>query len=36
MIIKSSEFVTSVANTNYYESDLNEVAFVGRSNVGKS
>ena len=36
MIIKSAEFVTSVANTNYYESDLNEVAFVGRSNVGKS
>ena len=36
MIIKSAEFVTSVANTNYYQSDLNEVAFVGRSNVGKS
>ena len=36
MVIKSAEFVTSVANTNYYQSDLNEVAFVGRSNVGKS
>lgn len=36
MIVKSAEFVTSVANKNYYQSDLNEVAFVGRSNVGKS
>ena len=36
MIVKSAEFVTSVANKNYYKSDLNEVAFVGRSNVGKS
>ena len=36
MIIKSAEFVTSVADTNYYKSDYNEVAFVGRSNVGKS
>jgi len=36
MVIKSAEFVTSVANNNYYQSDLNEVAFVGRSNVGKS
>lgn len=36
MIIKSSKFVTSVNNTNYYKSSLNEVAFVGRSNVGKS
>ena len=36
MVIKSAEFVTSVADTNYYQSDLNEVAFVGRSNVGKS
>lgn len=36
MIIKSAEFVTSVNNTNYYKSDLSEVAFVGRSNVGKS
>lgn len=36
MVIKSAEFVTSVANKNYYKSDLNEVAFVGRSNVGKS
>ena len=36
MIVKSAEFVTSVADTNFYKSDLNEVAFVGRSNVGKS
>ena len=36
MIVKSSEFVTSVADTNYYKSDMSEVAFVGRSNVGKS
>ena len=36
MVIKSAEFVTSVADTNYYKSDYNEVAFVGRSNVGKS
>lgn len=36
MVIKSAEFVTSVADKNYYKSDLNEVAFVGRSNVGKS
>jgi len=36
MIVKSSEFITSVADSNYYKSDLSEVAFVGRSNVGKS
>ena len=36
MIVKSAEFVTSVADTNFYKSDFNEVAFVGRSNVGKS
>ena len=36
MIIKSAEFVTSVGNSNFYKSDLSEVAFVGRSNVGKS
>ena len=36
MIIKSSEFITSVNNANFYKSNLNEVAFVGRSNVGKS
>jgi len=36
MVIKSAEFVTSVADTNFYKSDYNEVAFVGRSNVGKS
>ena len=36
MLIKSAEFVKSVADTNYLKSDYNEVAFVGRSNVGKS
>lgn len=36
MKVKQAEFVTSVADKNYYKSDLNEVAFVGRSNVGKS
>ncbi|MBQ3214425.1 MAG: YihA family ribosome biogenesis GTP-binding protein [Clostridia bacterium] len=36
MVIKSAEFVTSVADKNYYKSNFNEVAFVGRSNVGKS
>ena len=36
MQIKSAEFVTSVANFNFYQSNLSEVAFAGRSNVGKS
>lgn len=36
MIIKSAEFITSVADTKFYKSDYKEVAFVGRSNVGKS
>jgi GTP-binding protein len=37
MIIKRCDFVTSAAqNGQYPESDLPEVAFVGRSNVGKS
>ncbi len=36
MQIKQAEFVTSVANTNFYKSDYPEVALVGRSNVGKS
>lgn len=36
MIVKSAKFLTSVADTNYYKSNFNEVAFVGRSNVGKS
>ena len=36
MVVKTAEFVTSVADNNYYKSELNEVAFVGRSNVGKS
>lgn len=36
MQIKQAEFVTSVANTNFYESNYPEVALVGRSNVGKS
>lgn len=34
--IKKAVFVKSVADTNFLESDYNEVAFVGRSNVGKS
>jgi GTP-binding protein len=37
MIIKRCDFVTSAAQHGQYpESDLPEVAFVGRSNVGKS
>ncbi|OGO77611.1 MAG: YihA family ribosome biogenesis GTP-binding protein [Clostridiales bacterium GWB2_37_7] len=37
MIIKRCDFVTSAAQYGQYpESDLPEVAFVGRSNVGKS
>ncbi len=36
MQIKSVEFVKSVADKNYLVSEYNEVAFVGRSNVGKS
>ncbi len=37
MIIKSSEFITSaVKPTQYPQADLPEVAFAGRSNVGKS
>ncbi len=37
MIIKNSEFVTSaVKSSGYPESDLPEIAFAGRSNVGKS
>ena len=37
MIIKSAEFVKSVSNFNdIYKSDYKEIAFVGRSNVGKS
>jgi GTP-binding protein len=37
MIIKKCEFVTSAAKLGQYpESDLPEVSFVGRSNVGKS
>lgn len=37
MIIKTAEFVKSVSNFNdIYKSDFKEVAFVGRSNVGKS
>lgn len=36
-MIKSAEFVTSVANyKKLYESNFPEIAFVGRSNVGKS
>ena len=37
MIIKKSEFVTSLAKIdNYVNLDIPEIAFVGRSNVGKS
>lgn len=37
MIIKKCDFVTSAAQNNQYPiSDLPEVAFAGRSNVGKS
>ena len=37
MLIKSAEFVTSAVKTNQYPpADLPEIAFAGRSNVGKS
>ena len=36
MKVTSAKFVTSVADENIYQSEFNEVAFVGRSNVGKS
>ena len=36
MLIKQAEFVKSVADNNFYQSDMSEIAFVGRSNVGKS
>jgi len=37
MIIKSAEFITSAVRPSQYpESDLPEIAFAGRSNVGKS
>lgn len=36
MQVKQAQFVTSVADKNFYKSNYNEVAFVGRSNVGKS
>lgn len=37
MIIKTSDFVTSAVKKNQYPEDVKpEVAFVGRSNVGKS
>lgn len=36
MKIKQIEFVTSVADKNILKNTVNEVAFVGRSNVGKS
>ncbi len=37
MIIKSAEFIKSVSNFNdIYKSNYKEIAFVGRSNVGKS
>ena len=37
MRIKQSEFITSaVKRSQYPEDNRNEIAFVGRSNVGKS
>ncbi len=36
MKVVSAEFVKSVADNNFLKSDYPEVAFVGRSNVGKS
>ena len=37
MEIKSAKFVTSVSNSkNILKDGINEIAFVGRSNVGKS
>lgn len=36
MNITSAEFVTSVGDKKFYDSQMPEVAFVGRSNVGKS
>ena len=37
MIIKSAEFITSAVRPNQYpKDDLPEIAFAGRSNVGKS
>ena len=37
MIIKNSEFIISAVKRNQYPIDgRNEIAFVGRSNVGKS
>lgn len=36
MIIKEAKFVTSVADVAKLRADLPEIAFVGRSNVGKS
>ena len=36
MIVKSARFVTSVADSAKLLGDLPEIAFVGRSNVGKS
>lgn len=37
MIIKKSEFIISAVKRNQYPIDgRNEIAFVGRSNVGKS
>ena len=36
MIIKNAKFETSVADPSKYSSTRSEIAFVGRSNVGKS
>jgi len=36
MIVKTSEFVTSVVKPSQYPESLPQLAFCGRSNVGKS
>lgn len=37
MEIKSAKFLKSVTNkSNFYDDEIAEIAFVGRSNVGKS
>lgn len=36
MYVKNIKFITSVGNDAFYKSKYKEIAFVGRSNVGKS
>ena len=37
MLIKNAQFIRSVSSTeNYFNKELPEIAFVGKSNVGKS